>query len=50
MARLASFIKRLGISHVDTRDIVGRTIASDPSASHGDLLAKARTWMLIALS
>jgi hypothetical protein len=49
MQRLSGFAQGIGISGTDARQIINRVIASDPSAGDGDLMAKARTWMLIAL-
>ncbi|WCS26388.1 hypothetical protein LOK46_06015 [Methylobacterium sp. NMS14P] len=45
--RLSGFVQGIGMSGADARQIIERVIASEPSA--GDLMAKARTWMLIAL-
>ncbi|AIQ89881.1 MULTISPECIES: hypothetical protein [Methylobacterium] len=49
MQRLSGFAQGIGLSGTDARQIIGRVIASDPSAGDGELMAKARTWMLIAL-
>jgi hypothetical protein len=49
MQRLSGFAQGIGMSGTDARQIIGRVIASDPSAGDGELMAKARTWMLIAL-
>ena len=49
MERLSGFAQGIGISGIEARQIIKRVIASDPSAGDGDLMAKARTWMLIAL-
>ncbi|WP_020094940.1 hypothetical protein [Methylobacterium sp. 285MFTsu5.1] len=49
MERLSGFAQGIGISGIEAREIIKRVIASDPSAGDGDLMAKARTWMLIAL-
>ncbi len=49
MERLSGFVQGSGISGADAREIIARVIASEPSAGDGDLMAKARTWMLIAL-
>ena len=47
--RLSGFVQGIGMSGADAREIIDRVIASDPQAGHGDLMAKARTWMLTAL-
>lgn len=47
--RLSGFVQGIGISGADARQIIERVVASEPSAGDGDLMAKARTWMLIAL-
>ncbi|MEE7503323.1 hypothetical protein [Methylobacterium mesophilicum] len=47
--RLSGFVQGIGMSGADAREIIDRVIASDPQAGDGDLMAKARTWMLIAL-
>lgn len=49
MERLSGFVQGIGMSGADAREIIDRVIASDPQAGDGDLMAKARTWMLIAL-
>ncbi|MGE8126049.1 hypothetical protein ACQKQD_03640 [Methylobacterium sp. NPDC080182] len=49
MERLSGFVQGIGMSGADARNIIARVIASGPSAGDGDLMAKARTWMLIAL-
>ncbi|MGU3417014.1 hypothetical protein [Methylobacterium sp. D54C] len=49
MERLSGFVQGIGMSSADARDIIDRVIASEPSAGDGDLMTKARTWMLIAL-
>ncbi|SFV09152.1 MULTISPECIES: hypothetical protein [unclassified Methylobacterium] len=49
MERLSGFVQGIGMSGADARDIIDRVIASEPLAGDGDLMAKARTWMLIAL-
>ena len=49
MQRLSGFAQGIGLSGTDARQIIGSVIASDPSAGDGELMAKARTWMLIAL-
>ncbi|QGY05481.1 hypothetical protein MMSR116_29015 [Methylobacterium mesophilicum SR1.6/6] len=50
MGRLSGFIQGIGMSGVDAREIVNRAIADDPSADEHDIEAKARAWMLIALT
>ncbi|MEE7489858.1 hypothetical protein [Methylobacterium oryzae] len=50
MERLSGFAQGIGMRGPDARQIIDRVIASDPTAGDGDLMAKARTWMLIALS
>lgn len=50
LARLAGFIQGIGLSVEEARQIVERVIADDPTAASADIEAKARTWMLIALS
>ncbi|MEE7447570.1 hypothetical protein MRF4_06940 [Methylobacterium radiotolerans] len=50
MERLSGFAQGIGMRGTDARQIIDRVIASDPTAGDGDLMAKARTWMLIALS
>ncbi|MGU3467621.1 hypothetical protein ACLBXO_22495 [Methylobacterium sp. C33D] len=47
--RLSGFVQGIGMSGADAREIIDRVIASEPLAGDGDLMAKARTWMLIAL-
>ncbi|KAA0121086.1 hypothetical protein CIW48_25225 [Methylobacterium sp. P1-11] len=47
--RLSGFAQGIGMSGTEARQIIDRVIASEPSAGDGDLMAKARTWMLIAL-
>ncbi len=49
MERLSGFVQGIGMSGADARDIIDRVIASEPQAGDADLMAKARTWMLIAL-
>ncbi|XYD11975.1 hypothetical protein R1A27_33015 (plasmid) [Methylobacterium sp. NMS12] len=49
MERLSGFVQSIGMSGIEAREIIKRVIESDPSAGDGDLMAKARTWMLIAL-
>ncbi|MEE7450246.1 hypothetical protein MRF4_21950 [Methylobacterium radiotolerans] len=49
LERSSGFARGIGISGTDAHLIIGRVIASDPSAGAGDLITKARTWMLIAL-
>ncbi|SDA35190.1 hypothetical protein SAMN02799622_06019 [Methylobacterium sp. UNC378MF] len=49
MERLSGFAQGIGMSGTEARQIIDRVIASEPSAGDGDLMAKARTWMLIAL-
>ncbi|MCX4195194.1 hypothetical protein OMR07_06080 [Methylobacterium organophilum] len=49
MERLSGFVQGIGMSGADAREIIDRVIASEPQAGDGDLMAKARTWMLIAL-
>lgn len=50
MVRLGAFIQGIGLSVEDARRIVERAIADDPDAAPADIEAKARAWMLIALS
>jgi hypothetical protein len=50
LARLSGFIQGIGMGGVDARDIVNRAIADDPTADEHDIEAKARAWMLIALT
>ncbi|MGU3668477.1 hypothetical protein ACLBX9_30210 [Methylobacterium sp. A49B] len=50
MARLSGFVQGIGMSGLDAREIVNRAIADDPSADEHDIEAKARAWMLIALT
>ncbi|KTS04524.1 hypothetical protein SB2_19275 [Methylobacterium radiotolerans] len=47
--RLSGFVQGIGMSGADARQIIERVVASEPFAGDGDLMAKARTWMLIAL-
>lgn len=49
MERLSGFVQEMGMSGADAREIIARVIDSEPLAGDGDLMAKARTWMLIAL-
>lgn len=49
MERLSGFVEGIGMSGADASEIIARVIDSEPLAGDGDLLAKARTWMLIAL-
>jgi hypothetical protein len=49
MERMSNFPQGIGMSGTDAREMINRVIASEPSAGGGDLMAKARTWMLIAL-
>lgn len=49
MERLSGFVQGIGMSGADARAIIARVIGSEPLAGDGDLMAKARTWMLIAL-
>ncbi|SFE66953.1 hypothetical protein [Methylobacterium sp. 13MFTsu3.1M2] len=48
--RLSGFAQGIGMSGNEAREIIKRVIEADPAAGDGDLLAKARTWMLIALA
>jgi hypothetical protein len=50
MGRLSGFIQGIGMSGLDAREIVDRAIADDPAADEPDIEAKARAWMLIALT
>ncbi|WP_342111040.1 hypothetical protein [Methylobacterium sp. SI9] len=50
VVRLGAFIQGIGLSVEDARRIVERAIADDPDAAPADIEAKARAWMLIALS
>ena len=50
LARLGGFIDGIGMSPPLVRQIVERAIADDPAAPPADIEAKARAWMLIALS
>jgi hypothetical protein len=50
MARLSGFIQGIGMSGIDAREILDRAIADDPAADEHDIEAKARAWMLIALT
>ncbi|MEE7448770.1 hypothetical protein MRF4_13670 [Methylobacterium radiotolerans] len=47
--RCSGFVQGIGMSGADAREIIARVIDSEPLAGDGDLMAKARTWMLIAL-
>lgn len=49
MERLSGFVQGIGMSGNEAREIIKRVIEADPTAGDGDLMAKARTWMLIAL-
>ncbi|MGU3476372.1 hypothetical protein [Methylobacterium sp. D48H] len=49
MERLSGFVQGIGMSGNEAREIIKRVIEADPAAGDGDLMAKARTWMLIAL-
>ncbi|XYD08365.1 hypothetical protein R1A27_25695 [Methylobacterium sp. NMS12] len=49
MERLSGFAQGIGMSGTDARQIIERVIDAEPLAGDGDLMAKARTWMLIAL-
>ncbi|MDE3748611.1 hypothetical protein [Methylobacterium radiotolerans] len=49
MERLSGFAQGIGMSGNEAREIIKRVIEADPTAGDGDLMAKARTWMLIAL-
>lgn len=50
VVRLGGFIQGIGLSVEEARGIVERAIADDPGAAPADIEAKARAWMLIALS
>ena len=50
VVRLSGFIQGIGLSVEEARGIVERAIADDPGAAPADIEAKARAWMLIALS
>jgi hypothetical protein len=47
--RLSGFAQGIGMSGTEAREIIKHVIDSEPLAGDGDLMAKARTWMLIAL-
>ncbi|MEE7489560.1 hypothetical protein [Methylobacterium oryzae] len=49
MERLSGFAQGIGMSGTGARAIIDRGIASEPLAGDVDFMAKARTWMLIAL-
>ena len=50
LTRLGGFIQGIGLTVDQARAIVDRAIADDPLAAPADIEAKARAWMLIALS
>ena len=50
VVRLGGFIQGIGLSVEEAREIVERAIADDPGAAPADIEAKARAWLLIALS
>lgn len=50
VVRLGGFIQGIGMSIPQAREIVERAIADNPHADPADIEAKARAWMLIALT
>lgn len=50
MERLSGFAQGTGMSGNKAREIIKRVIETDPTAGDGDLMVRARAWMLIALT
>ena len=48
--RLRGFMLGIGIDERDDRVVMMRAIADDPSLDEDGIMAKARAWMLIALT